>query len=625
MYHGPERYGTYHGYIWGVDVPIRVSNQSAEFLVLPVGGNAESIADALPPATATAQPSNQAMTVNGAAVNPDRYNINGSNYFKIRDLATLLNGTAAQFEIEYANGSINILPGRAYTPVGGELGARGTANVPATLSTDKLTLNGAAVTLTAYKINGSNYFKIVDVGAAFGFGVAYDDTTRTVAVNTLLNSGDADAVMAEGVQNTQAYSPSRWASISSVQQFPYMREGIAYAYVTENTLNIHTPNRSFGIDMQYPLLGDVIADTEGNFYVVWGKDGTSNTEKTVFVSKYSPSGEPIQTIGFAGEHKNGDDANTKEPFRHANCVSVINGNTLIVNYGRGMYNGHQSNGVVGVNISDMTPYSFEPVMWDEDQVNVPYVSHSFNQSLLYSEHANDFVFANHGDAYDRGFIVEKLRKEMYTKWEGNRGTYESTYPAHNIFHFYLEANANYNMGIVNETFAQLGGLVETSAGVALVGASAKSISEAAKTEKQNLFVQVFDPTSKSISSSMFNGGVTRSGAMSFDINDNSNSPLTPVTDYGVRWLTDYTYTSAVAPQVVAADDKIVILWSTDGNAANADTFYMVLSAEGEVLTPATSLGGIPLNSHEQPVYYNGAVHWVSVSNERLRVSSIQLN
>jgi hypothetical protein len=136
------------------------------------------------PATATAQPSNQAMTVDGAAVNPDRYNINGSNYFKIRDLAMLLNGTAAQFEIEYANGAINILPGRAYTPVGGELGARGTANVPATLSTDKLTLNGAAVTLTAYKINGSNYFKIVDVGAAFGFGVAYDEATRTVVVRT---------------------------------------------------------------------------------------------------------------------------------------------------------------------------------------------------------------------------------------------------------------------------------------------------------------------------------------------------------------------------------------------------------------------------------------------------------
>lgn len=72
-------------------------------------------------------------------------------------------------------------------------------------------------------------------------------------------------------------------------------------------------------------------------------------------------------------------------------------------------------------------------------------------------------------------------------------SYMSKYPQHNIFHFYLEPNANYNMYIVNKTFAQFGGLAETSRGVVLVGASAKSIGEEAKTEKQNLFVQIFNP------------------------------------------------------------------------------------------------------------------------------------
>ncbi|MNW03109.1 hypothetical protein D3C71_1989950 [compost metagenome] len=91
-----------------------------------------------------------------------------------------------------------------------------------------------------------------------------------------------------------------------------------------------------------------------------------------------------------------------------------------------------------------------------------------------------------------------------------------------------------------------------------------------------------------------------------------------MTDYGVHWLTNSNDTDVIAPQVVSADDRIVILWSTD-----ADTFYMVLSEDGTVITPATSLGGLPLNSFERPVYYDGAVYWVAVKNGRLKTMSIR--
>ena len=55
---------------------------------------------------------------------------------------------------------------------------------------------------------------------------------------------------------------------------------------------------------------------------------------------------------------------------------------------------------------------------------------TFNQSIIYSEKANDFIFANHGDAYGRGFIIDKL-KEMYTDY--GKMLYESKYPTLNIF------------------------------------------------------------------------------------------------------------------------------------------------------------------------------------------------
>lgn len=405
-----------------------------------------------------------------------------------------------------------------------------------------------------------------------------------------------------GVNNTQEQSIRNWGSVSSVQQFAYKNEGLAYAYIKDDNLQITTPKNTFIIEMKYPILGDVISDDDGNFYMVWGKEGTSYKDETIFISKYTSQGVHVKTVGFTGESVMGQDGNTKIPFDAGNCVSAIGEGYLMVNYAREMYNGHQSNNVIGVKLSDMSPVKWES-KWD-----IPYTSHSFNQSIIWSKHAGGFVYADHGDAYGRGFVITSDVSEML------------------LFHFYLEANANYNMWIVNKTFAQLGGLAETSKGVVLVGASAKSISESAKEEKQNLFVQIFDPLSTEVSSSMFVGGTTRSGAMSFDINDNKNKPHTSVTDYGVHWLTNYSDMDVVAPQVIVVDDKIVIMWSTyDGKYETVDdTFYMILSASGEVLIPATSLGAVPLNSFEQPMYYNGAVYWVAVSNGRLMIRSIRI-
>jgi len=400
-----------------------------------------------------------------------------------------------------------------------------------------------------------------------------------------------------GLANTQK-GVSNWASVSPVQQFSYKDEGFAFAYISDDKLNIVTPNKTLSIATEYPRLGDVVSDDDGNFYVVWGKEGVKNTDQTVFISKYSSEGTPVKTTGFIGESVMGQDGNTKFPFNAGNCVSTIANGYLMVNYARGMYNGHQSNNVVGVRLSDMSPVTWNSA-WD-----IPYTSHSFNQDIIWSKLANDFLYADHGDAYGRGFIVTLNRSEQ------------------NLFHFYLPANANYNMYLVNKTWAQLGGIAETSKGVVLVGASARSIGEAAMTEeKQDLFIQIFDPTllAYDVSPSMFIGGANRSGAMSFDINDNNNGPLTPVTDYGVRWLTNYNDRDVITPQVVEADDKIVILWAT-----NADTFYMVLSASGDVMTPATSLNGQPINSYEKPIYYNGIVYWASVTNGMLKIRSVNI-
>ena len=43
----------------------------------------------------------QKFTVDGITVDCEKYNIDGSNYFKLRDLAYVLNGTATQFSVGF--------------------------------------------------------------------------------------------------------------------------------------------------------------------------------------------------------------------------------------------------------------------------------------------------------------------------------------------------------------------------------------------------------------------------------------------------------------------------------------------------------------------------------------------
>ena len=72
---------------------------------------------AAPAAKATAELSNAKVLVNGNAVDFQAYNIEGNNYFKLRDIAIALNETGSNFDIGYdkATRAITLTKGTAYT------------------------------------------------------------------------------------------------------------------------------------------------------------------------------------------------------------------------------------------------------------------------------------------------------------------------------------------------------------------------------------------------------------------------------------------------------------------------------------------------------------------------------
>ena len=130
------------------------------------------LALAVPVLAADVQRSGQRLIVDGVQIDCEKYNIDGSNYFKLRDLAYVLNGTAAQFEVGYdaASATVSITTGAAYTPNGTEMTAEADKSATAQVSAQTVTIDGVAVgNLSVYNIGGNNYFMLRDLAAGQGY------------------------------------------------------------------------------------------------------------------------------------------------------------------------------------------------------------------------------------------------------------------------------------------------------------------------------------------------------------------------------------------------------------------------------------------------------------------------
>ena len=127
----------------------------------------------------------QNLSVDGVDADCDKYNIDGSNYFKLRDLAQLLSKTNSRFSVAFdaQSNAVTIVSGKEYIPVGGELERGQDQSGTAAVSKQSVLINGEATdSLSIYNIGGNNYFKLRDLGDALGFTVDYDADSNTAIV-----------------------------------------------------------------------------------------------------------------------------------------------------------------------------------------------------------------------------------------------------------------------------------------------------------------------------------------------------------------------------------------------------------------------------------------------------------
>ena len=153
---------------------------------LVVEGNGQTAASLTKPQYTTAVPSAAKVLVNGKEMAFDAYTIGGNTYFKLRDVAAAVNGTAKSFNVTWdANAkAISLQGGTAYVAVGGELAAGDGTAKQALPSAAPVYRGWMEYAMPAYTINGSTYFKLRDLCSLMDITVGWDDATKTITVDS---------------------------------------------------------------------------------------------------------------------------------------------------------------------------------------------------------------------------------------------------------------------------------------------------------------------------------------------------------------------------------------------------------------------------------------------------------
>lgn len=138
-----------------------------------------------PVQTVIAKPISSPIYINGKIVDLEVYNINGSNYFKLRDVAYVLNGTEKQFYVGW-NANSNTVALTTNQPYLGELAGRYTQvySIKGKKTDSPVLVNGVKKDVTAYNLAGSYFFKLRDLGQIFNFYVGWDAASQSVTIDT---------------------------------------------------------------------------------------------------------------------------------------------------------------------------------------------------------------------------------------------------------------------------------------------------------------------------------------------------------------------------------------------------------------------------------------------------------
>jgi hypothetical protein len=275
----------------------------------------------------------------------------------------------------------------------------------------------------------------------------------------------------------------------------------------------------------------------------------------------------------------------KIPFDAGTCRLELSGSMLAVYFAREMFSGHQASFGFVLDKDTFTRIDIGAVTNPNNgkSLEMPYVSHSFNQFILPVE--GGFIFADHGDAYPRSFAFSHFQNDgglirlQAFKFSGQVGQ--------------------------NATYAEMGGLAKTSKGYIFTGAYGKDINNS-----RNVMILTFDANLAK-----------------------SNAPV---------YVTSYTKENGHAghPKIVALDGgRYLILWekfrfsTQEANLVGQDmtgyqsTYMLIIDENGKALSEVQELKGVRLNMNDVLRYnsQNGKAYWaINNNNKSITVYALKI-
>ena len=205
-----------------------------------------------------------------------------------------------------------------------------------------------------------------------------------------------------------------------------------------------------------------------------------------------------------------------------------------------------------------------------------------------------------GDCYERAFTFSTVDVPA------------NTYTETPIFDFWVQEGTfeAYDMYVLNNNFAHIGDLCTLNNGtISFVATSVKSLSETALKQREQLFIQIFNPMEDLTKKSAYITTGKRSGIAG------KNGDETK-TNYGVKWLTSYKSGKITNPQAVTdgKGNTIILFERYDKNNKYLGIYCIVVDSSGNVTKEAFRISKTAyLNSCETPIYSKGNVYWCANS------------
>ena len=336
------------------------------------------------------------------------------------------------------------------------------------------------------------------------------------------------------------------------------------------------------VEKVLPKFGGVTRDAAGKYYVFVGKDVEESdvTTKNLCLLRYSEAGvleeqnlfnDPTPAPG------NGD--GVRIPFDAGGCSLTVSGDKIMVFFDREMYKSddganHQRSWSRVYNIDTLSALEGWGTHWS---------SHNFFESVI--PISNGFALATQGDAYNyRGYVASVLTSSSSRKTKellGFKGT-----------------------AGINTTFAQLGGIVQSSTGFIVAGTYENGNEDEwdwwIHTASRNLMVQV--------------------------LNTEMTTATEPIylTDFNDKNL--YNVGNVRIVRIGSTDEFVILYELFDGSSKYLSTHMIKIDKDGEVLE-RTQLPDFRLNFYDRLIYseLTEKINWITSKNNSMVIYSFDPN